>query len=207
MVEQRFQRPGFTIALRNGAEVFLGPVLPEDRNRLAGGLKKLSAQSRYMRFFEGLNEFTSEQLRYFTEVDQVDHVAWGALDIAEPGWPGVALGRFVLLPEPGRIAEFALVVVDAFQNQGLGSALLAILCILAADRRIRTLRGLVLPENHRVCTWMEHLGATITRTDEDLVMIDLPVTDPPPQARPQQKHGFQHMLQALRPNLVPFRLS
>lgn len=181
-------RKGFLLTLDSGPRVFLGPVLPEDRWRLVDGLDQLSPASRYLRFFTGLKQFAPRQIRYFTHVDQVDHVAWGALDPSRPRWPGVALARFVRLQNEPDVAEFALVVVDAWQRRGLGTLLLAVLTIEARRRHIRLLRGLVLPENRPVCRWTAALGARIS-TGPELCTIELCVAAEPPDTPQARRLG------------------
>ena len=45
------------------------------------------------RIHTAVPRFSEEQLRYLTDVDQVDHVAWAALDPAAPDVPGAGVGR------------------------------------------------------------------------------------------------------------------
>ena len=96
------------IQLRDGAPVLLRPVLPEDRQRLQHGLLLMSAESRYRRFFSPMPAFSEEQLRYFTEVDQENHVAWIALDPSAPGLPGLGIARFIRNPDEPTMAEWLL---------------------------------------------------------------------------------------------------
>jgi acetyltransferase len=73
-------------------------------------------------------------------------------------------------------AEFALLISDRFQKQGLGTALLAQLLQIGRQEEISRIFGLILPENpamRRVC---EKLGFRMGIDIEDLVVqavIDL----------------------------------
>lgn len=58
----------------------------------------------------------------------------------------LGVSRYYLDPETGE-AEFALVVGDAHQRQGLGRHLMQRLIEIARDRGVRRLTGLVLREN------------------------------------------------------------
>jgi hypothetical protein len=49
--------------LRDGTAVLLRQIRPEDRDRLAAGLRELSPESRYLRFHEDLTEFTPDSSR------------------------------------------------------------------------------------------------------------------------------------------------
>lgn len=151
----------FPFQLRDGTPVLLRPVLPEDRWRLIEGFEQLSRVSRYLRFFSGINRLSEEQLTYLTEVDQVNHVAWGALDPQKPELPGLGLGRFHRIPEQPETAEFAVVVADHIAGRGLGSVLLGILYLRAIDLGVRTLWAKVLAENVTVFDWLINLGAAV----------------------------------------------
>ena len=58
----------------------------------------------------------------------------------------LGVSRYYLNPETGE-AEFALVVGDAHQRQGLGRHLMQRLIDIARERGVRRLAGLVLREN------------------------------------------------------------
>ena|ERR1051325_10891545 len=56
------------------------PILPLDKALLQKGFSELSERSRYFRFFALQYKLTDNQLKYFTEVDGMNHVAWIILD-------------------------------------------------------------------------------------------------------------------------------
>ena len=142
--------------------------------RIQCGMKLLSPESRFLRFFNDAPNLSAELLQYLTEVDQQNHVAWIAVNPSLPGEPGLGIARFIRLPgEPGT-AEIALTVIDRFQGLGLGAALLNILLVRAEQLNIHTLRALVLPDNYRVIRWMRRLGAKSTYKD-GLVELNLSV--------------------------------
>lgn len=163
MVDPR--KNGFEVRLRDSSRARIRPVRPEDKMRIQCGMKRLSAESRYLRFFNSATELSPDLLQYLTEVDQADHVAWIAVNPALPGEPGMGIARFIRLADEPDTAELALTVVDKFQGLGLGAALLNILLVRAEQLNIRTLRAVVLPDNYRVIRWMRRLGATSTWKD------------------------------------------
>lgn len=145
--------------LRDGTPVWLRPVVPEDRERIQNGMARLSSESRYFRFFTTSPRLSEQQLRYFSEVDQENHVAWIGLDLADPRHPGLGITRFTRSRGEPTLAEMAFVVVDAYQQRGLGTVLLALLYLLAEARAVEVLRAVVLGENFRVWHWLGSLGA------------------------------------------------
>lgn len=55
-----------------------------------------------------VNELSSAQLRYLTEIDHVNHMAWIAVDPQVAGEPGLGVARYVRLePDPTVAASSA----------------------------------------------------------------------------------------------------
>ncbi len=123
------------------------------------GFRSMSPGSRYHRFFAYVPGLSDAQLRYFTEVDQVNHVAWVAMAAGQALDGGLGVARFVRIREQPEIADFSFAVIDAMQRKGLGRALLAMLHLLAAERGVKALSATCLPENERVVSWLFRLGA------------------------------------------------
>lgn len=137
--------PTIEALLRDDLVAELRPILPTDAPLIEKGLSELSEESRYARFGIGIDRLTNQELRYLTNVDLVNHVAWGAtIDGAAAG-----VGRYVVL-EDGVSAEVALTVVDHFQRRGLGRALFGALTAVARNDRLETFRFEVEPSNEAV---------------------------------------------------------
>ncbi|MDB6111355.1 MAG: GCN5-related N-acetyltransferase [Pedosphaera sp.] len=168
------QNEPITVDLKDGTRALLRPVIPEDKSRITNGLVQMTPHSRYLRFFTPTAKLTAEQLRYFTEVDQENHVAWIAVDPSALGQPALGIARFVRLNGNQPLAEMALTVIDAYQHKGLGNYLLAVLYLMAREREIQVLRAVILPENRSVSDWFQKLGGTGTFA-EGAYQVDLPV--------------------------------
>jgi len=158
-ISHQYQKP-LQFTLHDGTQVLLRPVIPDDRERIQNGMAALSSESRYLRFFTSAARLSDQQLRYFSEVDQRNHVAWIALDSSNPKHPGLGVARFARTKEEPTIAEMAFVVIDACQCRGLGTNLLAVLYVMAGALGVQVLRAIVLNENTRVSNWLRGLGAT-----------------------------------------------
>ena len=90
--------------------------------------------------------FTDEQIAYFVNVDFVNHVALVAA-LEENGGPVIIGGGRYVVVQPGK-AEVAFVVVDQYQGQGVGAALMtAILPPSPADAGLNELIAEVLADN------------------------------------------------------------
>ena len=168
--------PVLRMTLRDGRPVALRPVVPGDRARLAEGFGELSHESRRLRFLGSVSTLSDAQLRYLTDVDGTDHVAWGALDLTDPDAPGFGVGRFIRLGAGSGVAEFSLTVLDTAQGLGVGQLLLAVLAAVAPGVGVETLRGVIGRENDRMSAWLFRLGAVTFSGGSELVLdLHLPV--------------------------------
>jgi RimJ/RimL family protein N-acetyltransferase len=168
----------FPAVLRDGTRVRVRPIAPTDKARLAEAIEALSPRTRYQRFHSHRAGLTDGELRYLTELDYENHVAWGALAEDLPGKPGIGAARFIRDPEVPDTAEFMITVVDAWQGRGLGSLLLRTLLVSAAERDLRCLVATVLPENTDALRLFERFGGQAYRFDEEAVIVEIPVGRP-----------------------------
>jgi L-amino acid N-acyltransferase YncA len=157
--------------------VLIRPIRPEDQERLQAGLHQLSPTSRYHRFHAAVSELSPAQLRYLTEVDQVNHLAWIALDAALPGEPAVGVARCIRLPAEPDLAEVAVTVLDAYQGCGLGTLLLGVLSQAAAAQCIRRYRAYVEEDNDAMLRIFRDLGAQVGCVDYGVCQLDIPVPE------------------------------
>jgi GNAT superfamily N-acetyltransferase len=133
----------------------------------------MSEQSRFARFGSGISNLSDAELRYLTEVDQVSHVAWGAIIEDEPA----GVGRYIV-GEDG-VAEIAVTVVDEFQRRGLGRALFDALVASARSSGIEELRFSIEPWNNPVVRMFpgvdvvldEHDGMLHGRVEVAVVLV------------------------------------
>jgi GNAT superfamily N-acetyltransferase len=174
MSDSKPYQDSFTLMLRDGTPALFRPVTAADKDRIKEGLAMLSPESRYLRFFSPVTRLSEEELRFFTEVDQVNHVAWGAINPDDLDLPGLGVGRFVRLKDDPDIAEAAVTVIDQYQRKGLGTFLVCLLYLLAADLDVKTIRGAILPQNRFLIDWLHSLGGT-TEYHDGAIMVDVPV--------------------------------
>jgi RimJ/RimL family protein N-acetyltransferase len=143
--------------LRDGSQVHLRPIEPSDKQALVDAFDRLSFQSRYERFLTQLDSMSRSMQRYFTEVDQHDHVALVAFDPETDRMVGVA--RFVRHNDP-EVAEAAITVDDAWQGRGLGTLMLQRLSERAREEGVKRFSAFVLAKNDDMLVLLRRLGPT-----------------------------------------------
>jgi RimJ/RimL family protein N-acetyltransferase len=154
LVSERSDSIPRTTELRDGSEIVVRPVRPEDKDAIAAGFERMSPQSRYRRFFAPLERLSARDLRYLTEVDHQDHEALIAFE--RPTGVPVGVARYVRSDEP-REAEVAVTVVDDWQGRGAATALLESLVERARDEGVERFVALVLSENQDALELFSHL--------------------------------------------------
>ena len=140
------------------ATAVIRPVGPADLPALGDFFAGLSVQTRYLRFFGPVTP-TPDLLRLLSGRDARVHalvaVAGGVIvghamasDRPDPeGWPGTPGPPG---SGPARTADIGLVVADAWQGRGVGSALMRALTAQAAARGVTSLTMDVLHANRQV---------------------------------------------------------
>jgi GNAT superfamily N-acetyltransferase len=171
--------PGnIVVQLHDGTPVRIRPVLPSDAERVRRGYRDMSATARHMRFFVAGEEMSEAQARYFTEIDQVNHVALCAVAPTEAE-RGYGIARFVRDADRNDVAEFAIAVIDEMQRRGLGTVLLAALYLRAKSAGLRLLHAEFMASNPVMPRWLPKLNASIASTnDPSFRTINWPISAP-----------------------------
>lgn len=146
--------------LRDGRRVEIRALRPEDEGDFLAAVDRTSAQSLYRRFFGAKRYFSEQERAFFLNVDFTNHVALVAVVEAESHAAIVAGGRYVVL-RPG-VAEVAFVVIDDYQGQGIGAALLRHLAAIARSAGLKELVAEVLPENISMLKVFEKSGLKLS---------------------------------------------
>ncbi len=162
------------VRLPDGTELVLRPVVPDDKALFLTAWDRLSAQSRYLRFFSPMPRLGSALLTYLTEVDHHQHTAWLALAEEESGRAAVGACRAIRLEDPDT-AEVAVTVIDAYQRRGIGRLLLATLVLEAVDQGITRFVGLVLADNPAMHAVLRRAGARLHYEDAGTMRFELDV--------------------------------
>ncbi len=150
--------------LRDGEQVKIRAIRPQDRDDLIAAVRRTSSESLYRRFFAVRRHFSETEESFYLNIDFVTHVALVALAEGN-GQPSIIGGGRYVVSEPGQ-AEVAFIVVDNYQGRGVGAALLHHLAIIAKQSGLRELVAYVLPENRAMLKVFEKSGRKFTAKRE-----------------------------------------
>jgi RimJ/RimL family protein N-acetyltransferase len=170
--------------LRDGRRMEIRALRPDDRDELLAAVKRIAAPSLYRRFFGVKRNFTETEIAFFLNIDFIDHVALVAV-VDEGGQPTIVGGARYVTVEPGK-AELAFAVIDQYQNQGIGAALMHHLGKIARDAGLAELVAEVLPENLPMLKVFEKSGYCSSMKREARVIhvrLQLPQEGPVGAAR------------------------
>jgi len=143
-------------SIRDGRRVEIRALRPDDRDALRIAVGRASTQSLYRRFFGVKRHFSEQEIEFFTNIDFVRHVALVVV-AEEGGGPAVIGGARYIVVQPGT-AEVAFAVVDQYQGQGVGKALMRHLATIGRGAGLKELIAEVLPENMAMLKVFEKSG-------------------------------------------------
>jgi acetyltransferase len=144
------------------------PIRPEDVELEQTFVRNLSEQTKYFRFMQSMNELSPQMLARFTQIDYNREMALIAVvpdKEAEGKEKQIGVARYSINPD-GRSCEFAIVVADEWQRQGIAHLLMQQLIATARNQGLQIMEGDVLSNNHDMLTLAEKLGFSISTSDE-----------------------------------------
>jgi acetyltransferase len=160
--------------LRDGTELLVRPVRPEDEPLYMPFLKNVTTEDLRLRFFAPVKEFGHVFIARFTQIDYARAMAFVAIDPVSGAMLGVArLHRLTF----GDTAEFAVLVRSDLKGRGLGWLLMQTLIEYATSEEIKELRGEVLSENSTMLRMCAELGFDVSdsSTEPGVRVVKLPI--------------------------------
>ena len=145
--------------LEDGTKVCIRSVRPTDELRMREGIERLSAQSRYLRFFSPQRMPSRAVIDRLLDADGHRHIAWGAIHSGDHAHPAIGAVHAVRDESDDESAEFSVAIVDAFHGLGLARMLIAVLLVNCRIERIDTLDVQILSENRAARGLIAWLGA------------------------------------------------
>ena len=153
------------VSLRSGEVLTVRPIRPEDEPGMVqfhGALSEESVYLRYAGFLKLDGRVDHERLARICFIDYDREMALVAERAGTDGRPPELLAVGRLTREPGtRDAEFALLVADAVQGQGLGEALLSRLIEVGRDWGMERITAEIVRRNASMQRLCRKLGFTL----------------------------------------------
>jgi acetyltransferase len=167
-----------TWTLDDGTKLTLRHIAPGDANKEQAFVRKLSVQSRYLRFHGSIKELNKQDLETMTNPDPRTAEALIIIYQGETNEEEIGSARFIIDAD-GRSCEFAIVVADAWQKRGLGRKLMDSLISHAQARGIKRIHGSVLSDNPWMLQFVKGLGfvETIDPEDDSVVLVEKYLSD------------------------------
>jgi acetyltransferase len=154
--------------MKDGSDVIIRPIRPEDEPAMVKFHATLSERSVYLRYFHLMNLSQRVAHERLTRICFIDYDREMAL-VAERQGEILAVARLTRIPGTND-AEVAVLVSDRFHGRGVGKELLGRLVTVGRDEKLRVLKADILPDNRDVMRICEKLGFTLRHSVEDEVV-------------------------------------
>jgi acetyltransferase len=160
--------------MRDGESVIIRPIRPEDEPMMVDFHESLSERTVYQRYLQALNLSQRTAHERLTRICFIDYARQMAL-VAERTDPAtgkraiIGVGRLQGLTGAAE-SEYAIVVTDEFQKQGLGTELLRRLIGIGRAEGVKVITADILAENSAMQKVSEKLGFKLIREMGDPVV-------------------------------------
>jgi RimJ/RimL family protein N-acetyltransferase len=165
--------------LKNGLQVSIRAIRPDDRERLLAAFKELDERTLYLRFF-GPRRVSQRDL---TEAADVDFDRTVALVVCIQDVEGERIiggGRYIAFGDvrPPDMAEVAFVVEEDYHGRGIAGMVLRHLAALAKEKGIVEFHAEVLPENKGMLAVFSRSGFPMKQEyDDGVTHVTLSLSD------------------------------
>jgi len=157
--------------LRDGREAILRPLKAEDEPMIKEMLSSLAEETLRVRFFVVM-EINHKMLMQFCNIDYDREIAIVA-ELKEGDKKRIAGGGRLIVEPDSESGQFALLVSDDFQRQGLGEKFLDITIGIAQDKGLKEIYGIVLTENDKMLGLSRKMGFKSTRLPDGITRVSM----------------------------------
>lgn len=154
------------ISLEDGSALLLRPIKKQDASLLVDLFNSFSDQTIYLRFFTKKKIMTLLEARIYATVDYNRSFALVAIPLNLDEEKIVAVVRYSKVFSE-KVAEFAVVVTDAWQFRGLGTIMLEYLVEIARLNGVEKIIGETLILNEPIKELLKVSGYKIKKYEKD----------------------------------------
>lgn len=170
-------------SLRNGQEVILRPIKPEDEPMWLEMFQSLSEESIRYRFFQMLKDTPHEVRVRYCNIDYDREIAIVAELLEEGRRKILGVSRLSIEPD-GKTGEMAFIVGDRWQNLGLGTEMVGYALDIATEMQVENVYAIMLPDNYRALSLMKKMGFDLEYLSDGTVKGTLSLKDELPEICP-----------------------
>lgn len=164
------------VILNNGKKAVLRPIRPEDEPMESAMFEILSKRSIYNRFFGYTPQVDHNLLIRFTQIDYDREMAIIA-EVEEDGLKKMAGVVRIVCDAWNETAEYAILVADPWQGQGLGSVMTDFILDIAKEKGIDKVYAEVLSNNVVMGALLQKRGFVISNHDMGVDYFELAIPD------------------------------
>ena len=162
--------PHWTETLSDGTHVVIRPIRKEDAALERAFIRRLSPESRRLRFLGQMNEASDELVKALTDIDYRRDVAFVALVHRDGEKREIGVARYGTNKD-GSVCECAIAVADEWRSRGLGVLLMRHLIDVARSRGIRSMFSLDEADNSAMRELAKFLGFRRARDPDDATQV------------------------------------
>lgn len=162
--------------LRDGRNVILRPIKPEDEPMWLEMFKNFSESSVRYRFFHLIRDTSHEVRVRYCNIDYDREIAIVA-ELTEEE-PHKIMGVVRIILEPGKKSgEIAIIIADCWQGLGLGTKLLDYVLDICKEKKVETLHAFIMADNHQSIKLFKTMGFKIKPEDMSIIKATLDLTE------------------------------
>jgi acetyltransferase len=162
--------------LRDGREVLLRPIKPEDEPLWLEMFRNFSEESIRYRFFHIIKDTPHEVRVRYCNIDYDRELAIVA-ELRENGRRKIVGVVRLCVELDEKTGEIAFIVADPWQGLGLGSKMIDYMIEICKDKNLETIYGLILGDNLRAIDIMTTMGFTSEPLDDNTVKATLSLVE------------------------------
>jgi acetyltransferase len=147
-------------------EITIRPIKPEDAELEVEFVRKLSPETKYLRFMNTMRELPPAMVARLTQIDYDREMAFVATIEEQDEEVEIGVCRYAVNPD-GESCEFAIVVAEDWQHRGLARRLMGVLIETARNRGLHAMTGIFLSNNERMLKFVQSLGFVLSNDPED----------------------------------------
>jgi RimJ/RimL family protein N-acetyltransferase len=158
-----------TETLKDGMEVILRPIRPEDEPYLADFQRILSERSVQMRYFSAVELYRRTSHEWLSRQSFIDYEREIRLAAAPADDPERIVATGQLIKVGSGEMEYAIMVSDEMQGKGLGTRMLTRLVEIGRQEGATAIIAYILYTNQAMLAVSRKLGFSIRRTEDPTI--------------------------------------